>query len=214
MLIDTHKTISYKCSFCGSDHFININFFNLQSQGEQAYSCRCSNSSVVIRFEDARNMSLCAPCFGCGEVHRHYLPLRKLLKSELIKLDCPVTGIEQIFFGNEENVRSALDEQQEKMRELVDSLGYDSYFNNPEVMLQTVNRIHEIAAAGNMVCECGSHDIELCLLKDKAKLVCRKCGAHKYIPAANSGELINTLKCTYIILTNEFISENDVYCNI
>ena len=78
--------------------------------------------------------------------------------------------------------------------------GYDSYFSNTQVMFDSLNIIHDIAAQGNLFCECGNDDIELLLFSDKIYLRCNKCPANKIIYASTNEHLRENLKLEQILL--------------
>jgi hypothetical protein len=74
------------------------------------------------------------------------------------------------FIGADEEVRKRIDSLEKKFDELIDLFGYDKYFLNTQVMLDALNKIHDIAESGNLYCECGSNEVELLLYEDKINL--------------------------------------------
>lgn len=199
MLVNTAVTIAYKCPACGSFEFISATLFSL-AQGERGtFSCRCGSSSVSFH-TNGRELSIKVPCFGCGEEHEYVITRKELLHKNINTLYCPDTGLPQCFTGNDKCVRNRVDSLEKEFEELIDTFGYDNYFVNSRVMLDILNRIHDLASEGNLHCECGSSDIELNLFSDRIQLQCRKCSAGKIIKAATNSDLKEVLARHQIML--------------
>jgi len=203
MIIGTSKTIAYKCSSCGTFQFINISLFEMAYKKEICFNCRCNGSSLVIARENPMSYRIIIPCIGCGADHIYLLSRKKFISSEVNVLNCPKTGMQQCFIGNDRDVRQKIDNLEKEFDELIDMFGYDNYFINTQVMFDTVNIIHDIAEEGNLSCECGNNDIELLLLSDKIYLRCKRCLANKTIFASSNEHLKNNLQIKQIVLLNE-----------
>jgi hypothetical protein len=107
------------------------------------------------------------------------------------------------FVGRDEAVCDKVDDLEKEFDELMDTYGYESYFQNTRVMIDTLNRIHDIALYGSIICECGDADIGLVLLSDCILLRCGRCGGSKRIPAAKNSDLKNVLAMSQILITRE-----------
>lgn len=205
MLIDTSVTIAYKCTSCGSFEFFNISLFTLLYKDDCGLSCRCKKSCVTIKREGESSFLISIPCIGCGNEHTYLLTKKSILLGEPVVFNCPETGMQICFAGRDEAVRKKVDSLEEEFDELIDMYGYESYFNNTQVMFDMLNRIHDIALKGNLYCECGSENIELVLLTDCILLRCGKCGCNKKIPAAKNNDLKDILtKCEIVITEDVF----------
>lgn len=108
-----------------------------------------------------------------------------------------------MFIGNDEDVRKKIDSLEREFDELINTLGYDNYFVNTQVMFDSLNIIHDIAEKGNLFCECGNNDIELLLLSDKIYLRCKRCPANKIIYASSNEHLKNNLQTKQILLMDD-----------
>ena len=202
MLIDTNLTIAYKCFSCGSFEFFNISLFKLLHKKECSFSCRCKKSSITIT-EEENGFLLKTPCIGCGNEHTYMLNKKSILSRELNVFNCPETGIQQAFLGKDSIVRKKVDRVEEELDEIIDMYGYESYFKNTQVMLDSLNRIHDIAAKGNLLCSCGSLKIRLVLLPDKILLKCADCGTNNIIHAASNEDLKQILTKQDILISNK-----------
>jgi hypothetical protein len=202
MLIDTGVTIAYKCSSCGSYEFLDLSYFKLLGKGNYSAVCRCGNSGVYISEDSSRNYKLRTGCIGCGGMHTFNLGRKAIINKDMNIFSCPVTGIHQCFIGNGNMVRSKIDNLEEEMDALIDMLGYDSYFKNTQVMYDSLNKIHDIAEQGNLICECGNEDIELNLLSDCIHIQCKKCYIDKIVKAASNEDLRELLALPQILIGN------------
>ena len=120
--------------------------------------------------------------------------------EEIMSFKCPKTDIELCFVGNDDMVRQSVDMYEIKMDLLMNDIGYEDYFFNNTVMLETIDKIHDIAEKAGLYCECGSKDIDLQMFSDRIELVCKKCFAHEMVMARTNKDLKQTLKRDSITL--------------
>ncbi len=208
MLIDTSVTIAYKCTFCGSFEFFNISLFTLLCKKDYSLSCRCKMSHATIKQEGENSFLINIPCIGCENEHTYLLKKSSILLGEPIVFSCPETDMPICFTGRDEAVRRKVDNLEEEFDDLMDTYGYESYFNNTQVMFDTLNCIHDIALKGNLYCECGSEEIDLVLLSDCILLRCEKCACSEKIPAAKNKDLKDILSRGQILLTGDVFHYN------
>ncbi len=201
MLIDTRVTIAYKCHSCGTFEFFNTSLFKFLHKKEHILTCRCTNSSLVITEDCHKEYRIRIPCIGCGNDHIFMLPRKGLLSKIVNVLYCPETGVQLCFIGNDGDVRKKIDNLERELDELINLFGYDNYFKNTQVMFDVLNRIHDIAEQGNLICECGNKDIELVMLPDEIHLKCIKCPGNKIIKASSNNHLKDILIKQQIILS-------------
>ncbi len=204
MLIDTAVTIAYKCPLCGGFEFFGASLFKLEPNKEHHLACRCNKSNVIIFKDNFKNYNIKIPCIGCGNEHEYVLSRKEMLRRDIRVFRCPETGLQQCFIGKDELVRKKIDSLEREFDELIDTFGYDSYFANTQVMLDSLNKIHDLAEQGNLCCECGNKDIELTLLSDKIHLRCRKCAASRVIHAASNNDLKDILTRQQLLLIDGF----------
>ncbi len=193
MIIDTGITIAYKCSACGTFSFFSLSGFKLIRKKEHYFTCRCKKSSITICSETAGKLKLTIPCISCGGNHSVLVQRKRMFGNETLVFVCPQTGLEICYIGRDVDVRSKVDILEKKMDELIDMFGYDSYFKNTSVMLDALNRIHDLAEQGNLYCSCGSSDVDLTLLSDRIHLKCKNCSGSTVIYAASNQDLKNIL---------------------
>ncbi|HHW00829.1 MAG TPA: hypothetical protein GXX36_14925 [Clostridiaceae bacterium] len=203
MLIDTVATIAYKCSVCGSFNFTSMSLFELRRQKEHIFICDCRKSQAVVKVDKSDTLSVLTPCIGCGEMHLHSVDFKDIMLGDVNSFICPNKGIEHCFIGKDEALRKTIDRLEREQDNLIDTLGYDSYFKNSRVMLDSLNKIHDIAEKGNLFCECGNKDIEVILLSDRIFLKCRKCSGRRILSATSNKDLKDIVTKRHILLVTE-----------
>lgn len=203
MLVSMHRTFAYKCPSCGAFEFSNISIFDLNGSGEHETICSCGNKTGIVGFGKKTRGVIRMACIGCGRWHNYKFDISSLIGNRIIECKCPQTGIYLGFLGEDREVRERIDQLEEELDRLISMFGYENYFKNTQVMLQTLNKIHDIAEKGNLFCECGSSDVELVLFSDMIKLKCKKCPGIRIICAGNNMDLKSTLKAQNIFLSSE-----------
>ena len=200
MLIDMDITIAYKCFSCGTFDFTNINLFKLFLQGSILSKCRCGDARLEIIQIGKNEYKLTVPCIGCGSEHSYTISREELISNDITTFACPMTDIKQCFIGRDYVVREHVDIFEKELDYMIDGLGYDNYFENTQVMIDTLNKIHDIAEQGHLHCECGCSDIMVSMLRKGIYLKCPNCSGNKFIPAASNYDLKNTLQRVTIVL--------------
>lgn len=203
MLINTDITIAYKCVACGTFEFISVNLFRLFHQRSIEFNCRCNNSSGKIIRTNQNEYEIKIPCIGCGSEHSYTIDKRTLLRGELQVYCCQTTQLKQCFVGPDVRVRQSVDSFERELDYMMDNLGYDSFFENSQVMLDTLNKLHDLAEKGNLLCRCGCSDAIINLRRKGIFLRCSRCNGSKFIPAASNNDLKVTLNKASIILNND-----------
>lgn len=200
LIIHTFITIAYKCCSCGGFDFSSISLFEALHKGRVYHNCRCGKSGFVLTSARYQKREIGLSCIACGKKHKFELNLRDILNGETRVFYCPDTGIQLCFMGNDIQVREKIDDLERELDDMMDTLGYESYFTNTRVMYDSINRIHEIAEQGNLICECGNRDVGLTLLADKILLRCKKCTGETMIRAASNEDLKVILRTQQIFL--------------
>jgi hypothetical protein len=206
MIINTDITIAYKCTLCGAFEFFNISLFGMPTRQSRTLTCRCNKSSITITRESIGHYRISAPCIACSDEHEFTITAKSMISRSIYIQNCPNTNIQHCFIGIDNEVRSKIDKVENELDELINMFGYDSYFKNTRVMFDTLNKIHDIAEKGNLLCECGNDDIELAMLADSVYLKCKKCHADRIIQASSNEDLKHTLCTDHIVLLQEIQS--------
>ncbi|HEX3030212.1 MAG TPA: hypothetical protein VHT34_13130 [Clostridia bacterium] len=203
MLIETNMTIAYKCPACGTFEFFSTSLFNVSCKKKLYLPCRCNKSGISINGTRSGECKISVPCICCGSCHDWVLTKRELLQKGINVLYCPEIGMQICFIGNDVDVRNKIDNLEKELDDLISMLGYDNYFKNTQVMIESLNKVHDIAEQGNLICECGNSDVELILFSDMIQLKCKKCPGSKMVPAGTNGDLKDILTREHLLLTHE-----------
>jgi hypothetical protein len=201
MVVNTVFTFAFKCSQCGSYSFFDISYFNMEIKGEINLRCRCGGSQATVNMLKRGRIAFSVPCIGCGDMHEYMASRKELRDSGLLVCRCKNSGIQHCFAGSDDNVRKRIDILEDELERLMDELGYERYFINSQVMLESINRIHEMAEKGQLYCRCGSNDIEVVLLEDKIFLKCRSCPGKTTICASSNKDLEKILMNRAVLLS-------------
>ncbi len=156
MIINRSSTIAYKCPVCGSIEFDDISIFDFSGKKEYTLMCGCEDSSVSLTMKRNKQCAITVPCIACNEIHMFTIPTNALWNNNIMNFSCPNTGVELCFIGKDDIVRTSVDDYEIQMDSLLNDIGYDDDFLNNTVMLNTIDRIHDIAGKGNLLCQCGS----------------------------------------------------------
>ncbi len=202
MIISTDFTVAYKCIACGAFDFISINLFGLLKQKYIKECCRCGQAHAEFKYFDDK-ISVSVPCIACGTTHEYIINIQEIRRKKIIKFVCKNTGVEHCFVGNDYVVRQCVDSLEREMDSMMDTLGYESFFANSQVMLETINRIHDLAERRRLICQCGCREVGIHLHYKGVFLKCSKCFCYKYIPAASNLDLKITLSKKTIILNDK-----------
>ncbi len=203
MIINKNSTIAYKCPVCGSIEFDDVSIFDFSGKREHTITCGCKDSSVNLTMKRNKQCTIAVPCIACSETHAFTIPTNALWNNNIMSFSCPNTGMGLCFIGKDDIVRTSVDDYEIQMDLLLNDIGYDDDFLNNTVMLNTIDRIHDIAGKGNLLCQCGSHDIELEVLYDCVALMCNKCQTCEVINARTNKDLKETQERESIILCHD-----------
>ena len=198
MKTDTYVTIAYRCCTCGAFEFFSISLNETLQKGHVFLTCRCKKSGISLN--KSANARISVPCIGCSKEHEYVFQPEAFSHCEVIEYNCPSTGIQICFMGNDMHVRKKIDNLERELDSIIDGLGYESYFANTRVMLDSINRIHDIADMGNLSCRCASGNIELIPYSDRIELICSKCHGESIIKAASNEDLKRLRSIHHIFL--------------
>lgn len=200
MIIDRRKLVSYRCPFCGSMRYEPFSIFDFQKKSKHVILCSCRKSALQAYSDGSRNYNFEIPCIICGSIHKVKFSSRSLWDNCINSIVCDKTNTEIAYVGEQAEVHEKVNRHEKEIDDLIDKLGFDDYFLNVRIMLDVLNRIHDLAETGGLMCECGSSKIGLSLYPDKIKLSCRKCHATMFVHAENNQDLISLCNCERLII--------------
>jgi hypothetical protein len=191
MLINLSTTIALSCPACGRLEKETVNIFELPVGELKQLSCSCGAEKAALKRKENSQIEINYFCLHCNKAHKVKVKAQKFWHSKRLQpLSCRETGLNPGFFGPPALVNEEIKKEKQDLDLMAAELGFDD-FKNPDIMLQALDLIHDIAAEGSLDCDCGSDDINIELFSDKIQLICNNCGAHLNIAAVNKDDLNN-----------------------
>ena len=189
MLITTVTTLAIRCPECGALEFHNLSRFDLSGRGKLQVKCSCGAFLLGVVSKAPNSYWLQIPCVFCETKHLREISGVRLWGKSTIYLLCPESGLELGFIGKCEEVKELAESLDTGLETLIDELGYDEYFNNPEVMHQVMECLQGIADNGDLYCQCGNTRIEVDVFLDRLELHCKECDSINIIYAETEEDL-------------------------
>lgn len=200
MVISAVATFALYCPRCGKLQLHDVSRFNLKMAESHVLRCSCGQVQATITSARHHQYILSIPCVSCNTNHVVCLDSRRFLGSEehqktLSKIYCPVENLELGFAGNRNSIEFFMNEHRQEVERLAREMykneysEYDESIENPQIMLEVLNRVHDIAETGQVHCRCGSSAIEAMIMPECIELYCRSCGAQMAIPAVCEQDL-------------------------
>lgn len=203
MLIDPKKTtVAYRCPVCGCGVMAPIGVFSLTAD-RMKLNCVCKQTAMEISKTNDDKIRLRTPCLACGKDHSFTVSTQVFFSRDIFTMPCSVTGLDICFFGHQDNVANALEEQEKTLRELVsgrseefeeeipedadeDAVNLAKNLNDADIYDIIKFILMELEEDGQISCGCergGEYDA-VCL-GDKVKVFCKKCGRFKTYPISS-----------------------------
>jgi len=190
MVINTVSTLALYCSRCGKIHMHNISRFNLKNTGRRNLLCSCGQIQATITSSGERQCLLDIPCVLCQTNHIICLDSKRLWHADMDKIYCVQENFELGFIGARQIIAETVNKFTVEFKKVAADMDeYGDCILNPQVMLETLNKIHDMAAKGGLHCRCGSSAIGAEVLPDGIELECAQCGGQLVIPAQSEGDL-------------------------
>lgn len=189
MLINLLTKIALSCPACGRLETEKINIFELPVGKLKKISCSCGAEKAAIKKKNDSQLQINYFCLHCNKAHKLLVSAHKFWHSKkIIPLSCRETGLNPGFFGPAALVDQEIQNEEKDLKLMAAELGFDD-FKNPDIMLKALDFIHDIAAAGDLSCKCGSNNINIELFFDKIQLICNHCGSRLNIAVVNQYDL-------------------------
>lgn len=190
-------TIGYKCDICGRLNINKVNLFEISKNGVIDLKCECENSHISIA-RAKKNYVFKASCFDCGCVHTYSFHLNEILS--LKNVICPYSKENMFYVGAQQSVIKMLEKLESNLNIMAEEMGFKSQFVNQDVMIQVLDKIHEYANKGNILCSCGDPDLSLRLMSNGILLTCERCYDSITINARNIEDLLALVDKGYVQL--------------
>ncbi|MBC8015190.1 MAG: hypothetical protein H7X79_05540 [Sporomusaceae bacterium] len=170
----------------------NISRFELKNTGGRKLLCSCGQLQATITSIGERQCLLTIPCVLCQTNHVICLDSKRLWHANMDKIYCVQENFELGFVGAKQVILETVNKYKVEFEKLASDMAideYDDYVQNPQVMLETLNKIHDMAEKGGLHCRCGSSAIGAEVLPEGVELECAQCGGQLTILAQNEQDL-------------------------
>ena len=187
MLIWTACSAAFYCQRCGRIHVQDIPYFS--GRRRMVLECaNCGHEQVVLLRRQGNMLEFQVPCVVCDTVHVSRYSLRQLRRIGLEKVYCSKDHFELGYIGRRRRIEELLAFNQAEFEALHPDDG-KNFIEKQQLLLAAVNRVHEIAERGDIVCPCGSQDIAADIRGNSIVLECCHCGAYSVLRAENASDL-------------------------
>ncbi len=200
MVIERSTAFAMRCPQCGRQEITQINIFQLSGNTKYEVYCECGSQKAAISKKGANHIAIEYKCIICDYPHTTVILKENFWsRNHFSTLVCLNTNLNLGYFGPFGMIKKELDRQQQELDSMATDLGFDD-FVDPEIMLDVLDILHDISAAGDLCCECGNQEITIELYSDKIELGCYNCNATLVIPASRKKDLDKLKICDEIIL--------------
>lgn len=203
MVIGSVATLALYCPRCGKIKKHDISRFAMKDSVRRDLTCSCGQIQGTLT--SCRHQYLLnIPCLVCQTNHIICLDSKTFWRTPIDKIYCTQENLELGFIGQRQNIEDTIANHKREFDSIVhemDNEDYGEHIENPPVMLEILNRVHDFAEKGDIFCRCGSAAVEVQLLPDGIELDCVNCGGRRIISAQSEQDLsyVDTLEAIEII---------------
>lgn len=188
MLIRTVCSIAIYCQRCGKIHIYDVPyFFGTKQLVLQCDSCGYERAVLLKRA--GNKLELTVECISCGNVNKKIYSIKKLRKLQLEKIYCSQEHFELGYIGRRNSIQELLEFNRAEFEALHSNDG-KNFIEKQQILLEAVNRVHDIAEKGAISCSCGCKEISADIRGNAIILECCNCGGYYVLHVENSGDLV------------------------
>lgn len=188
MVLNQNKTfLAYRCPHCGTGVMGICGSFALSGGRMLRLRCTCGESGMTVSETADKKLRLSVPCLLCNGEHSYLVSPTLFYGRELFLLNCAYSDLDICFIGEEERVRAALTENEERLRAMLAEAGLASLSHLhgqddapalPDTEVYDIIRflVRELEADGEIDCPCGNGEYELEMTPGGVRVFCQNCG--------------------------------------
>ena len=191
MVISAVSTLALYCPRCGKIELHNVSRFAINN-AECQLICSCGQVQGAISGAGRRQYLLDIPCVVCETNHLIFLDSNLFRQPKASKIYCDQANLELGFVGNPEAVAATIARHKQEVASLASEMAGQSdgaEIENSQILLEILNKIHDIAEQGGVYCSCGNTDVEVDVLVDAVELSCPLCEGRMLISAKDEQDL-------------------------
>jgi len=189
MVISTLSTLALYCSRCGKIQMHNLSRFDWKKDVGRQLTCSCGQCQATVTGTGHNQYLLDVPCVVCETNHIICVDIKDFWRGKVNKIYCPIANLELGFSGDRLAIEHTIAEHQREIDSVSREVASDDYIENPQIMFEVLNKIHDIAEKGGVYCHCGGGVIEVDVQSGFVELVCTHCDGRKVIKANTEDDL-------------------------
>ena len=180
MIKEFKKSIGYICPHCSTITVRGINLFDFSGNTPSELPCAnpmCDYHPVLLTAKKDK-YAISVHCPICDEKHLYNIRKITFWHNDFFVLHCPDSGFGVLFIGDEEKIRSEIQEQEKLINELEEDFTVGEELS---IIFDAVEHINALAKNDRIFCSCGSRNIAIEIDNDRITLFCRDCNTKKEI---------------------------------
>lgn len=181
MLIQAGWSVAVYCQRCGQIQVHDISYFERNNRNS-ALRCACGHHLAKLVRTTSNTFILQIHCVVCNSVHNASYKAKQLLKMKLEKIYCDHDRFELGYIGRRDKIEELLAFNKRGI-EVLDTEHNAEQIEKQQVLLEVLNKVHDIAEQGELTCPCGSIAIFADIIDDDVVLECQHCGGYYVAPA-------------------------------
>lgn len=207
MIVKATWAMALYCQRCGKLHIHDISYFEPLAH-TVCLRCSCGYQQAVLARTVPGCFALSIPCVVCDSVHYETFASKKLVRIRAEKIYCAKDHFELGYVGKRERIEEILAFNKHEFA----SLGWENseeQMEKQQVLLDVLNRLHDIAELGGIDCPCGKAAISADIVGSSVILECSHCGSYYIVPAKAECDLKKLIAVDEIeLLQKRFLVKN------
>jgi hypothetical protein len=187
LLIKEVCSIAVYCQCCGKLHIHDIPYF-IGSQ-KLALRCSCGHEEAILLGMDVQHIGLKIPCVVCNLCHEAVFSLKRLRHLPLEKIYCHKDHFELGYIGQRSKIEEMLEFSRRELDLWQKEVGVPYPIEQQQILLQALNRVHDLAARKSVCCRCGNQEVSVDIKESLIILECDRCGSYHVIEAQTDEDL-------------------------
>lgn len=187
MVFEIATSVAFYCQRCGKIHIYDVPFFS--GKTENIIKCEsCSHKIASVSFERGKGVVVVTYCGVCKTKNIFEFPFNSLNKKSFERIFCKEDGFEIGYIGRWESIAEFLDYTRAEYESLY-LADTENFADGQQILLEAVNRIHDLAEMGAINCPCKSHLFRAFVEDESIVLKCKDCENYAVVSAKNSKDL-------------------------
>ncbi len=183
------RNIAYRCPECTSSVFGIVGKFALKADMLRL-KCSCDNPSALdINITNDGKIRLSVPCIFCKQSHNYVVSESVFFDRDLFLLNCPYTGMDIAFIGEEKMIEPELRRTEDEITRLLmsfeaeelsdiqpEDMNDDEILPDPAVYDTLRFVVKDLEEEGRVHCLCNNSKYDLRFTDDGIQVYCENCG--------------------------------------